>query len=191
MESRTLRNTLPRRKNRPAHGFTLVELVISMAVLMIGIVAVAQLVPLATRSNMNNRQDTTAVVLAERLLNQMVNQPLTATQFTDVDGRVILLGNVAASGLSGNPVIVVASRAQTANLDLVRINFAVQPPVANYNFVYVNPSDANQTVYEVRWSVISTVVGGTVVAKRFLVGVWRRDPRGVTVPVTVDGWVQR
>jgi prepilin-type N-terminal cleavage/methylation domain-containing protein len=178
------------RTMRPARGFTLVELVISMAVLMIGIAAVAQLVPLATRTNMNNRQDTTAVVLAERLMNQMVNQPLTATQFTDVDGRVILLGNLGASGLTGNPIIVVASKPLTANFDLVRVDFTANA-VPNYNFIYVNPNDANQTVYEVRWSVITRVAGPTVVSKRFLVGVWRRDPRGVTVPVTVDGWVQR
>jgi hypothetical protein len=33
--------------------------------------------------------------------------------------------------------------------------------------------------------------GTTVVSKRFLVGVWKRDPRSVTVPVTVEAWVQR
>jgi hypothetical protein len=72
----------------------------------------------------------------------------------------------------------------------VRLNFAA-PAVANYNFTYVNPNAAIPIPYEVRWSVITNVQGTTVVSKRFLVGVWKRDPRGVTVPVTVDGWVQR
>lgn len=172
-----------------ARGFTLVELVVAMGVMLFGIAAVAQLVPLALQSNTRNRHDSTAVVLAERLLNQMVTQQLSATQFTDVDGRVIMLGSVTASGLSGNPVIVVSAR-PNGPLVLVRIDFAANA-VANYNFTYTNPNDALPIPYEVRWSVITNMQGPTIVSKRFLVGVWRRDPRGVTIPVTVEAWVQR
>lgn len=178
---------------RPAHarqrGFTMVELVVAMGVLMFGIAAVAQLVPIATQSNMRNRYDSTAVVLAERLLSQMVTQPLTATQFTDVDGRVILLGSVTANGLAGNPVAVVRSKIN-GPLDLVRVDFTATA-VANYNFTYTNPNAGIAIPYEVRWSVVTTMSGTSVVAKRFLVGVWKRDPRGVTVPVTMEVWVQR
>ena len=172
-----------------ARGFTLVELVIAMGVMLFGIAAVAQLVPLATQSNMRNRHDSTAVVLAERLLNQMVTQPLTATQFFDADGNPIALGSVTANGLAGNPLLVVSARVN-GPLVLVRLNFAANA-VPNYNFTYTNPNDAVPIPYEVRWSVITTMQGNTVVAKRFLVGVWKRDPRGVTIPVTVEAWVQR
>lgn len=184
MESESQRSIHSRPASPRERGFTLVELVIAMAILMFGIAAVAQMVPLSIQSNMRNRYDSTAVVLAERLLNQMVNQPITATQFIDVydNNRVILLGSVAASGLTGNPVQVVGTT--------VRVNFSVNP-VANYNFTYTNPNEAVPIPYEVRWSVITTMQGSTVVAKRYLVGVWKRDPRGVTVPVTVEAWVQR
>jgi hypothetical protein len=101
-----------------------------------------------------------------------------------------MLGSIAANGLTGNPIVVVQSKPPTGPFDLVRLNFAA-PAVANYNFTYVNPNAAIPIPYEVRWSVITNVQGTTVVSKRFLVGVWKRDPRGVTVPVTVDGWVQR
>jgi prepilin-type N-terminal cleavage/methylation domain-containing protein len=179
---------------RPAspreRGFTMVELVMAMAILMFGIVAVAQLVPLSTQLNMRSRYDSTAVVLAERLLNQMISQPLTATQFTDVDLRVIQLGSVAANGLVGNPIQVVSAVIGGPAI-LVRENFALNGAVANYNFIYTNLNASVAIPYEVRWSVITTMQGTTVVSKRFIVGVWKRDPRNVTVPVTVEATVQR
>ena len=189
MESMKQRITalLPTRTRQ--RGFTMVELLIAMAILMFGIAAVAQLVPLSIQSNTRNRYDSTAVVLGERLLNQMVNQPLTATQFSDVDGRVIFLGSVAANGLVGNPIQVVSAVPGGAAV-LVRVDFGAAA-VANYNFTYTNPNENIAIPYEVRWSVITTMQGTTVVAKRYLVGVWKRDPRNVTVPVTVEAWVQR
>ncbi len=163
-------------------GFSLIELMIAVAILLVGLVAVVEMIPLSIQSNARNRYDSTAVVLAERELNQIINQPLTATQFNDIDGRVIQLGSVVATGLTGNPVVVIGNS--------VRINFT-GAPVANYNFTAIDPNAAIPIPYEVRWAVISNVQGTTVVSKRFLVGVWKRDPRGVTVPVTVEAWVQR
>ncbi len=173
-------------------GFTLVELAVAMAVLLFGIAAVAQLIPISIQSNMRNRYDSTAVVMSERLLNQMVNQPLTATQFIDVydNNRVIMLGSVAANGLVGNPIAVV-SAIPGGPANLVRVNFTAAA-VANYNFTAADPNAAVQAIrYEVRWAVITNMQGTTVVSKRFLVGVWKRDPRNVTLPVTVEAWVQR
>jgi len=40
-------------------GFTLIELLVAMLVLMIGLVAVAQLVPMSVRLNSGNRDDST------------------------------------------------------------------------------------------------------------------------------------
>ena len=75
-------------------------------------------------------------------------------------------------------------------LNLVRVDFGAVA-VGGYNFTYTNPNASIAIPYEVRWSVVTTMSGTTVVAKRFLVGVWKRDPRNVTVPVTVEAWVQR
>jgi prepilin-type N-terminal cleavage/methylation domain-containing protein len=189
MESMNLRSICFRPASPRERGFTLVELAIAMGVLLFGIAAVAQLIPFSIQSNMRNRYDSTAVVMAERLLNQMVNQPITATQFIDVydNNRVIALGTVA--GLNGN-LIQVVSAIPNGPLNLVRVDFAV-PPVANYNFTAADPNAAMNIPYEVRWTVITTMQGATVVSKRFLVGVWKRDPRNVTIPVTVEAWVQR
>jgi type II secretory pathway pseudopilin PulG len=173
------------RNRKPAvqRGFTLIELAIATMVLIVGVVAVMQLVPAAMQSNLRNRYDTTATVLAQRQLDQMITQPLGSLQFTDADGRVIALGDpTKVNQVVGGPVQAVGSTA--------RINFNA-PAVASYNFVAVDPNDASGTPYEVRWAVITNTVGGTVVSKRFIVGAWRRDPRQTAPPVTVEGLVEK
>ena len=193
MRFSNLRSDRVRPASARERGFTLVELTVAIGVLLVGIVAVAQLIPISIQSNMRNRYDSTAVVMAERLLNQMVNQPLTATQFIDAydNNRVIMLGSVAADGLVGNPITIVSSAPPAGPLNLVRVDFNAAA-VANYNFTAADPNAAVPAIaYEVRWSVITNMQGTTVVSKRFLVGVWKRDPRSVTPPVTVEAWVQR
>ncbi len=59
-------------------GFSMVELLIAIVVLVVGVVAVAQLVPTAIQSNTRNRYDSTALILAQRQLELMVQQGLRA-----------------------------------------------------------------------------------------------------------------
>jgi len=69
---RTISKTRGRQKS--ARGFSLLEMLIAVAVLLVGIVSVVQLVPASLQSNQNNRQDTTATVAAQRELDQILNQ---------------------------------------------------------------------------------------------------------------------
>lgn len=170
----TPRWTSPRKQQ----GFTLIELAIATVVLLVGVVAVMQLVPAAMQSNLRNRFDSSAVVIAQRLLDQMMGQPLDNTQFVDADGRVIALGG-AATPTIGGPVQVVGGTA--------RINFGA-PVQNNCGFLYVDPNSPAGPTYEVRWAVVTTTSGAQVAAKRYIVGAWRR---GSTPPVTVEGWVHR
>jgi len=164
-------------------GFTLIELTIATVVLLAGVVAAMHLVPATMQANLRNPYDTTATVLAQRELGQMITQPLTSLQFTDADGRTVALGNPTQSGaVVGGPVVLVGTT--------VRVDFN-SPAVANYNFTAVDPNHASATPYEVRWAVITNAVNGVVVSKRFLVGAWRRDPRQTAPPVTVEGQVEQ
>lgn len=169
-------------KKRQA-GFSLIELAIASAILLFGVAAVVQFVPKAMQSNLRNRYDSTAVVIAQRLLDQMMSQALNVATIPAGNssfGQAINLGG--AAGLVGNPVQTVGNRAQ--------INFTAAA-VANYNFTYIDPTDATQTPYEIRWAVISSLNGTTVYSKRFIVGAWRRDPRATSPAVTVEGWIQK
>jgi prepilin-type N-terminal cleavage/methylation domain-containing protein len=162
------------------HGFTLIELALASVILLVGIVAVAKLIPTSVHSNRNSRSDTTATVIAQRELDQMVNQPLASLNFTDMDGNVINLGSAATPNVVlGGPVTLNGANEQ--------INFNA-PAVPGYNYTYTDPNSPNGT-YQVRWAVVVTASGGNAVAKRFIVGCRQQDSTQPTAPVNVDSEV--
>ena len=59
-------------------GFSMVELLIAIVILLVGVVAVAQLVPTAIQSNTRNRYDSTGLILAQRQLDLMTTQDIRA-----------------------------------------------------------------------------------------------------------------
>ena len=63
---------------RAQAGFSMVELLIAIVVLLVGVVAVAELVPTAMRTNTRNRYDSTALILAQRQLELMTAQDIRA-----------------------------------------------------------------------------------------------------------------
>ena len=163
-------------------GLTLIELAIATVVLLVGVVSVMQLVPASMQLNQGNRSDTTAMVIAQRELEQMVNQPLAAAGFVDADGRNLNLGSTTTSGVVfGGPVVPLGNS--------VQIDFTAAP-VGGYNFNYADPNDPGGYSYEVRWAVISNVSGGKVISKRFIMGARRTGGNGVFRPITIDTWVQ-
>jgi Tfp pilus assembly protein PilV len=172
---------IPKRKRRKERGFTLLELGIATVVLMFGIVGVVQLVPVSQTSTMNSRVDTTAMVFAQRELDQMVAQPLTATTFNDSDGRAISLGsNTVGNTVVGGPAVMSAT--------VATLNFTAAA-VANYNYTFQDPNDPLGPSYQMRWAVISNLNGTTVVSKRFIVGC--RRVGAALNPAVVDTWVQK
>jgi len=167
----------PGRKRQ--RGFTFLELAIAVVILLVGIVAVVQLVPAALKSNNANRQDTMSTVIAQRMVEQMLLQPLSATSFTNSDGNTINLGSVTSGGtVVGSPLI--SGKAA--------INFTAGT-VTGYNLTYKDPNDPGSATYDVRWTVITTM-NGTPTAKRFIVGVWKRN-QGFNQPVNIDTTLQK
>jgi len=161
-----------RKKQR---GFTFIELAIAVVILLVGIVAVVQLVPAALKSNSANRQDTMSTVIAQRMVEQMLLQPLSATSFTNSDGNTINLGSVTSGGtVVGSPLI--SGKAA--------IDFAASK-VTGYNLTYQDPNDPGSARYDVRWAVV-----GSSTAKRFIVGVWKRN-QAFNQPVNIDTTLQR
>jgi hypothetical protein len=149
---------------------------------MVGIVSVVQLVPATQQSNLNNRADTTAMVFAQREMDQIINQPLTSSTFTDNDARAMSLGSSTVSDtVFGGPVIMLGSTAT--------INFTAAP-IANYNYTFTDPNDPAGVSYVIRWAVISKVSGGVVISKRFIVGCQRNGGLARN-PAIVDTVVQK
>jgi prepilin-type N-terminal cleavage/methylation domain-containing protein len=178
-----MRKELAMRKIKQ-RGFTLMEVLVATIVLLTGIVATAQLVPVAVTMNNNNRRDSTALVIAQRELSQMLEQPMTFPQFTDALGNVCSLGDPAQPGVTvGSPVVVIGNRPA--------INFGANQ-VANYSFnTPVDPEDPYGASYDVRWAVITTTNVGTASSRRFILSARLVGGNGYYLPLTLDAMVEK
>ena len=79
ISSRSRRRAPLHQPHLPAQaGFSLVELMIAIVLLLVGVVAVAQLVPTAIQSNLRSRYDSSGLILAERQLELISRQPIDA-----------------------------------------------------------------------------------------------------------------
>jgi prepilin-type N-terminal cleavage/methylation domain-containing protein len=164
-------------------GFSLIEVLVALLVLLVGVVAIAQLAPASLSSNNSNRSYSVALVLVERELYQMIDQPLTQTTFTDVLGNACSLGNPATPNtVVGAPVLVVNN--------VPTINFSAAT-VTGYSFTYADPDDPYGTVYDVRWAVITTANAGVPNSKRFIIGARQAAGNGFFMPLTLDTMVEK
>jgi prepilin-type N-terminal cleavage/methylation domain-containing protein len=174
------------RKYRCQQGFTLIELMIAVVVLVVGVVSVAQLVPAAIFLNSRNRADSSSLVYAQREMDQFVNQAFTAPYIiTDQQGNTNcnLGGSTVFNTVVGSPVT------PTAVAGHVAINFAAGK-VAGYSYTYTDPIEASKS-YDVRWAVINTGTAANVYSRRFILGVQKSGGDTPLPPVTLDTTVSR
>lgn len=168
------------RRRSSERGFSLLEMMFATIILLVGLVAIAQLVPATILLNYRNRNNSTALVFAQRELDQMLDQSLNTVSFTDSLFNTCWLGNPANPNVvQGSPVVVINNQAL--------IDFSAAP-VTNYSFTY--PDTAGAT-YDVRWAVIITGDGTTVSAKRTILGVRQQGGNGYFQPITLDTVVQK
>jgi len=161
-------------------GFSLLEMLFATVILLVGLVAVAQLVPASIFLNWQNRTNSSALVFAQRELDQMLDQPLTANSFNDALANTCQLGNpTVANAIQGTNVLVFNSQAM--------IDFTSSVP--GYNFTYQDPTDPSGTIYDVRWAVIVTGNGSAASSKRFILGVRQAGGYGYFEPITLDSMV--
>jgi prepilin-type N-terminal cleavage/methylation domain-containing protein len=172
------------RKQRGQQGFTLIELMIAIVVLVVGVVSVAQLVPAAIFLNSRNRADSSSLVFAQREMDQFVNQPVSgAVTFTDQQNNNCNLGSATVFNTPvGSPLTAVGGH--------VAVNFTAGK-VAGYNFTYRDLADTSNTTYDVRWAVISTGTANNVYSRRFILGVQKTGGDTPLPPVTLDSTVSR
>jgi prepilin-type N-terminal cleavage/methylation domain-containing protein len=167
-------------------GFSLLEMIMAVAVLIVGLVGVAQLVPASLMLNTGNRASSAALVLAQRQMDLLVNQPLTATNFNDLQGNVCFcsLGDTTQQNvLVGSPILMSNNRPL--------IDFS-QPAVPGYTYpLYTDPNDPTRAQWDVRWAVITQSAGPVPTSKRFIVGARQVGGSGFVLPVTLDSMVAK
>lgn len=171
------------RSRRRQEGFSILEMLLATVILLVGLVAIAQLVPASILFNSRNRTDSSALVFAQRQLDQMIDQPLTANSFVDALGNICQLGNPATPNtLQGNNVVFI--------LNQTVIDFG-SAPVNGYSFTYQDPADPSGTTYDVRWAVIVTGDGTTAASRRFILGVRQLGAKAFSLPITLDTMVTK
>ena len=167
-------------------GFTLVEMLMATVIVVVGLVAVAQLVPTSMMLNANNRSDGSALVIAQRQMEALRALPLSAKTFTDPLGVTCPLGTTCYTGDPSNPGQVVGSSLFN-NTPI--IDYA-QPLVTGYGFTYTDPNDPTGAVNDVRWAVV-TINNGASTGKRIIVGAFRRGMKSPSFPISLDTLVSK
>lgn len=178
-----------KRSQRSQRGFTLTEMLVAALVLVVGIVGVAQLVPVAIRLNSENQKDSTAVVIAQRELDAMFYQPLTGTLLSDPLGVLCPTTSTCDLGDSTQPNVLIGSPVVMYGVHPL-IDFS-QAQVANYGFFYSDPNDPLSAKYDIRWAVITFANGGTATGKRFIIGVRQQGGGSRFLPITLDTMVEK
>jgi len=180
-----------RRENND--GFTLAEMLIATLVVLVGLVAVAQLVPTSVMLNSNNRNDGTALVFAQREMEAIREQPLTSTTFGDANGVTCPPSDTCNLGDPTQPNVLVGSPVVINSAGAPMIDFSTSK-VPGYSFPtgYTDPNDPFGTPYDVRWAIITvTNLQGVVTGKRIIVGVFRRGMQTPSLPITLDTMVEK
>lgn len=158
-------------------------------ILLVGLVAVAQLVPASILMNYHNRTDSAALVFAQRQLDVLLDQPLnpTGNSFTDLQGNIYQLGDPTT------PNVRQGSNVVTLNgYTVIDFSGAIPPAYptsGGYGFTYQDPTDPNGATYDVRWAVIITGNGTIASSKRFILGVRQMSGGGFSLPITLDTMV--
>lgn len=179
-----------KRNRARQQGFSLLEMLFATVILLVGLVAVAQLVPASMLMNYHNRTDSAALVFAQRQLDVLLDQPLNppGNSFTDLQGNTYQLGDPTA------PNVRQGSNVVTLNGYTV-IDFGGALPGAyptnGYGFTYQDLTDPNGATYDVRWAVIITGNGTNASSKRFILGVRQLSGSGFSLPITLDTMVSR
>ena len=184
-----MRHSIKRIRNRQ-QGFSLLEMLFATVILLVGLVAVAQIIPASVLLNYHNRTDSAALVFAQRQLDILLDQPLNAPGniFTDTNGNTYQLGDPTTPNVAQGANVVVLN-------GYTVISFGGPLPSAyptnGYGFTYQDPTDPNNATYDVRWAVIITGNGTTASSKRFILGVRQLSGSGFSLPITLDTMVSR
>ena len=177
------------KSRRQEKGFSLLEMMLATIILLVGLIAIAQLVPASILMNYRNRNDSAALVFAQREMDVMLDQPLSSNTFTDPLGVYCPLATTCNLGdpaqpnqIVGSPVLVINNQA------LIDFGATLQ---TGYNFTYQDPADPGGTTYDIRWAVISTGTASTIYGKRIIIGVRQQGGNGYFQPITLDTMVQK
>lgn len=134
-------------------GFTLIEMMMALAVLAIGLGALTIVFYNSMATNSNNRFDAGATALSQMIMEQIAAQPANATQYillTDCAGNSFRVDLTAAAATAGAGATLDSS----GNIDWTKTAPTQATSSAQGFYVYYTACGASgsQPIYEVRWN---------------------------------------
>jgi prepilin-type N-terminal cleavage/methylation domain-containing protein len=130
-----------------SRGFSLIELMIAMAVLAVGILGGIVVIAVATTNDGRSKLHTTAAAMAQSTMERIIAIPAKTvgtdaqTKITDCAGATFTI----ETAVGGSPLIT--SGAFAGSVDFT------QPPQQNYSMSYVMCSTGGNVPYDVRWRI--------------------------------------
>ena len=152
-------------RKRREHGVTLIELMIAMLIFAIGLTAITGLIILAINTNNRNAKDTTATLLAQKVIEQIsaINPAspnvVTITDCAGTSHSIYTSDGAAPSG-SGANLVTSSSSVNYGAIDQTQ-SFSAIPTGYSMYYVDCSASGGTQTTYDVRWNIMTLRSGST------------------------------
>ena len=135
-----------RNKWSKQRGTSLIELMIACVVLVVGVAAVAGIIPIAIGANYRNRQQSNSTVISQMVMEKILSVPAGTSPVLVISDCVPTAFNVNTTGSAG------AGSGATL-LASGDVDFNAAAP-AGYSMLYTacGPT-GGQSVYDVRWNI--------------------------------------
>src|ERR1051326_7740658 len=148
------------RNQKHSRGFTLVELMVAIVVLVVGVLGGMMMLIVGMTRNNSNRVDTTATNVAQTVLEQITGAPTNANPALVLTLTDCVQTNQAASTLKINTAPGGATLAANGDIDFLA-DTAANLNANSYQMNYIVCGSNNlQTVYDVRWNIQTVGAGG-------------------------------
>jgi len=162
-----MKSTLKRGKvcrKKPEFGATLIELMVAMLVLAIGLGALSILFVVSIASNNRNSKDTSATLLAQKVIEELSAQNTNSTvavTLTDCVGNNWVIPSTQGTAFPGQGAALVTNAA-SPYYGGIDFNQSVGAVPSGFGMQYVDCNqNGTQTTYDVRWNVMTVTANGT------------------------------
>ena len=174
-----------RRGSRRQRGISLLELMIAMAVLLVGVLGSIFPLLVAIGSNGRNRQQSNSTVIAQMVVEKIMSVPASTSpplQITDCTGVPQNINTTGAAAPGAGATLLASGDADFSQA----LNSAGAP--AGYYVLYTNcGTNGRQSVFDVRWNIqtVSPFAKLVTVSAKLRGAPTGTNPQVFSLPVTI------
>jgi Tfp pilus assembly protein PilV len=129
---------------------SLIEMMIACVVLLVGVLAMAALIPLAIGTNSKNRQQSNSTVIAQMLMEKILSVPVGAPTPTLSDCTTGAPTTIAVTGTASGSGATLLS---TGDVDFSQTAGSAGDPAGYYMLYTACGTNGRQSTYDVRWNI--------------------------------------